>query len=526
LRSWDGRHADWDAISLRLGIAGHPFGANLLDDAQGRIWTQRHVYDPRSESVHELSRADGIDIGTAWYRSYARLRSGQLMFGGSRGVAIIDPERFRTWDFQPPLVISELRVDSIVQPSSSWQRGLTLDASARSFDVEFAALDLSAPQRNRYAHRLVGYDDDWIESDATRRIASYSKLWPGDYRLEIRGSNRVGTMAAQPLTIAVRVLPAYWQTPWFALLALLGVGLAIFAGYRWNLAKVRRHEHELELMVEQRTRELSEAKVGAETALVRLQGAQQQLVAAEKMASLGQLVAGVAHEINTPLGIAVTAASVQSEQLRDLSQRVQAHALKLSDLDQYLATAGQATQLVNDHLARAAHLVRSFKQVSVDRSTDERRHFDLKDFLEELIENLQIAWKRRPIHFQLSCPPDLTLDNYPGTLGQIITTFAQNALQHAYQDQRAGQLSIAACALPDAQIELIFADDGSGIEASELPRVFEPFFTTRRTEGYIGLGLHTVFNLVSGRLHGQIDVESTPGQGTRFTLRFPRDAQP
>ena len=526
LRGWNGQHAEWDAVSLRLGIAGHPFGANLLDDAQGRIWTQRHVYDPRSESVHELSRADGIDIGTAWYRSYARLRSGQLMFGGSRGVAIVDPARFRSWDFQPPLAISELRIDSIVHESAAWQQGLTLAANVRNFSVEFAALDFSAPQRNRYLHRLVGYDEDWIETDATRRIASYSKLWPGDYRLEIRGSNRVGTMASQPLTIAIRVLPAYWQTPWFALLALVGLGLSIYAGYRWNLAKLRRHEHELELMVEQRTHELSEAKARAETAVVRLTDAQAQLVAAEKMASLGQLVAGVAHEINTPLGIAVTAASVQSEQLRGLKKQMQAHTLKASDLEQYLVTASQAGQLVDDHLARAAHLVRSFKQVSVDRSSDERRRFELKHFLEELIENLEIAWKRRPIQFQLTCPPDLVLDNYPGTLGQIISTFAQNALQHAYRDQRAGVLRISARALPDAQVELSFADDGSGIDASDLPRVFEPFFTTRRAEGFIGLGLHTVYNLVSGRLHGQIDVNSAADRGTRFTLRFPRDAPP
>lgn len=524
LRNWDGQHAQWDAVSLRLGIGGRPFGANLLDDDQGRIWTQLYIYDPASDSVQELSRADGIDIGTAWYRSYARLSSGQLMFGGSRGVALIDPARFRSWQFQPPLVISELRVDSVVQESGRWRSGLTMGADSRSFSIEFAALDYSAPLRNRYAHRLVGYDADWIETDATRRIASYSKLWPGDYTFEVRGSNRVGTWAAQPLQIAVHVLPAYWQTPWFALLALLGIGLLIYLGYHLNLAKVRRHEHELELMVEQRTHELSEAKERAETALVRLTDAQQQLVASEKMASLGQLVAGVAHEINTPLGIALTAASVQSEQLRTLRQRVQSHTLKSTDLDQYIATASQAGKLVDDHIARAAHLVRSFKQVSVDRSTDERRRFDLLNFLQELIENMELAWKRRSIRFELSCPPDLMLDNYPGTLGQIITTFAQNALQHAYQDQRPGVLGIHATALADGQIELRFSDDGSGIAASDMPRVFEPFFTTRRSDGFIGLGLHTVFNLVNGRLHGQIDVDSSPGQGTRFVLHFPKDA--
>ncbi len=523
LESWDGERADFDRVSLRLGIGGRPFGANLLEDAQGRIWTQEYVYDPAADRVHDLTRADGLEIGTPWFRSYARLRNGQLLFGGSRGLAVVDPAAFRDWDYRPPLVITELRVDGQALAPEQWQQGLQLAPGTRSFAVEFAALDFSAPERNRYAHRLVGYDKDWVEHDASRRIASYSQLWPGEYRLEIRGSNRVGQFVDAPRVLAITVAPQVWQTPGFALALLLALFGGGYGVHRWNVAKLRRHEHELEAMVAERTQELSSAKARIETALIRLQEAQEQLVTAEKMASLGQLVAGVAHEINTPLGIALTAASVQGEQLRALRQRVGDKSLRPSDLDEFFATSEQAVRLVDDHLARAARLVRSFKQVSVDRSTDERRRFVLADFFREVIDNLALAWRRRPIQVQIDCPPGLTLDSYPGSLGHVISGLAQNALLHAFRENQPGTLSIRARELDNGQVEIEFADDGAGIAAEHLPRIFEPFFTTRRAEGSIGLGLHSIYNLVRSRLRGEIDVLSRPGHGTRFILRIARE---
>jgi ligand-binding sensor domain-containing protein/signal transduction histidine kinase len=521
---WDGRQARFDPVSARLGFGGRPFGANLLEDQQGRIWSQRHVLDPATDSIYELSRADGIDIGTAWFRSYTKTRAGLLLFGGSQGLAIIDPERFSTWSFDPPVVATEVRIGGLQKRPGDWSQGLLVPASAQAFSVEFAALDYSAPQRIRYGYRLEGLDADWNETDASRRTASYNNLWPGNYELVIRGSNRGGAWTGHDLHIPVQVLPRYWQTLWFALLALLGIGALGYGLYRRKLLRIRRHERELEQMVVVRTAELSESKEKAETALLQLRGTQKQLVVAEKMASLGQLVAGVAHEINTPLGIALTAASVQSEELRTLGRRVTDHSLTSSDLSSYLSTASQAAHLVDDHLARAAHLVRSFKQVSVDRSFDERRRFVLADYLRDLVESLEVVWKRRPIRMVRDCDNALVMDSFPGTLGQIITTLAQNAVLHAYDAGVSGVLRIEARALDDERIELVFADDGKGIAATDLPRIFEPFYTTRRHEGCVGLGLHIVFNQVNARLGGQVEVHSQLGHGTRFTLRLPRSA--
>ena len=517
--------AEFDPISDRLGIGGKSFGANLLEDVSGRIWTQQHVLAADTKSVYVLSKADGIEIGTAWFRSYASTHDGLLLFGGSKGVLMIDAAKFQPRRYQPPLIATELSVAGQLRPIGEIARGLELAPGAANFSVEFAALDYSAPQRVRYSHRLDGFDQDWIETDANRRVASYTNLQPGNYTLRVRAQTTSGGWNPHELTLVVRALPAYWQTLWFALaMALLAIAI-IYIAIRRHALRVGRHERELEQMVALRTAELSLAKESAEHALGQLRGTQRQLVQAEKMASLGQLVAGVAHELNTPLGIALTASSMLSDESRALKKSVAAQTLGASQLNSYLDVAERAGLMVDSNLARAAQLVRSFKQVSLGRSTDERRHFELSGYLADLLTGLELSWKRRPVRLELNCAPGLILDSYPDALGQIISTLAQNALQHAFAADASGEMQISAEArvLEDGAkaVCLIFSDDGKGIPAADLARVFEPFFTTQRGQGSTGLGLHIVFNLVHARLGGEIEVASILGAGTRFTVIFP-----
>ena len=523
--------AVFDPVSERLGIGGKSFGANLLEDATGRIWTQQHVLAPDIKSVYLLTKADGVAIGTPWFRSYASTQDGLLLFGGSKGVLIIDPEKFQPRQYQPPLIVTELSVGGQLRPMMSvMERGLELLPGAANFSVEFAALEYSAPQRVRYSHRLDGFDQDWIETDANRRVASYTNLAPGSYTLRVRAGTPAGGWTPHELTLGVRALPAYWQTTWFALtMAVLGTAI-VYVALRRHALRVGRHERELEKMVAQRTAELSLAKESAEHALVQLRGTQRQLVQAEKMASLGQLVAGVAHELNTPLGIALTASSMLSDESRTLKKSVAAQTLSAAQLGGYLDVAERAGSMVDTNLARAAQLVRSFKQVSLSRSTDERRRFELSGYLADLLTGLELTWKRRPLQLRLNCAPGLILDSYPDALSQIIGTLSQNALQHAYAPEAAGTMQISAepitlanSALENAvsAVRLIFSDNGKGIPEADLRHVFEPFFTTQRGQGSTGLGLHIVFNLVHARLGGEIEVASILGAGTRFTITFP-----
>jgi len=529
LRDVQGGEAEFEAISARLGIAGHAFGANLLEDHLGRIWTLRYMYDPAAGSLYPLTRGDGVDLGTVWFRAYHKTHDGLLLFGGSRGLAVIDPARFRPWSYEPPLVATELRINGQPQPTGPMAAGLRLTPDQRSFSIEVAALDFTAPERNRYAYRLNGFDRDWIEGDAGQRVASYSNLWPGEYRLEVRATNRNGTWSRHELSIPITVEPAYWQTGWFAAIVLLTLTGSGFAGHRLRVARLRRRATELETEVARRTRQLEgmhadlvSSHEQLSRAHARLLETQQQLVMQEKMASLGQLVAGVAHEINTPLGIAVTVASMLSDSSREAKRRLDAGELRRSDLVTYFERAVEGTRMVDESLARAAQLVRSFKQVSIDRDSDQRRKFNLEDYLQTLLQSLEPGCRRRSVRFALDCQHGLELNSYPGAIAQVITQFTQNALLHAFVD-RGGELRISAQAVEQG-VELRFADDGAGIAAEDLPHIFEPFFTRRRFNGNPGLGLHIVYNLVTARLGGSIQVISELGAGTCFVLRLPRVA--
>lgn len=403
-RTGNDEASDFEAITAAVGAPRHAFGASLLDDAQGRLWSAHNLYDPKHRRIYPLGRADGVDIGTPWFRSYTRSSDGRLWFGGSKGVLVIDPKQFRAWDFEPPVVLTDLRIDGRPPPLLAGGHALTLAPPQRQFAVEFAALDYSANGRLDYRYRLHGYDDDWVSSADGNRVASYGNLWPGNYLLEVQGSNRLGTYSPHTLKLPVQILPAFWQRPLFALLLVFALLLAVYAATRWRSAQAERRARQLQALVDQRTIELRRAKERAEGTLQQLQSTQKQLVAAEKMASLGQLVAGVAHEINTPIGIAVTAASHLQEVSLDKDGRFAHGRLSRSDFQHWRESVQEGMRLVLASLERAHTLIASFKQVAVDQSSEQRRRFLLQQFLEEVRFALQPSYRRAGHDLQIECP--------------------------------------------------------------------------------------------------------------------------
>lgn len=217
MTSWDGQFASFDRVSARHGIVHRPFGANLLEDARGRIWTHMYVYDPALDRLDELTASDGVDFGTGWFFSYTKLHDGRFLFGGSKGILVVKPELYDASSYAPPLVVSELRINGQPQLAGPLQAGLRISPGQRSFSMEFAALDYSAPARNHYAYRLQGFDPDWINTGADFRVASYSNLNPGNYVLKVRATNRSGLWSPREMAINVKVLPAWWQSWWFQL---------------------------------------------------------------------------------------------------------------------------------------------------------------------------------------------------------------------------------------------------------------------------------------------------------------------
>jgi signal transduction histidine kinase/ligand-binding sensor domain-containing protein len=253
-------------------------------------------------------------------------------------------------------------------------------------------------------------------------------------------------------------------------------------------------------------------------ASVQLKEAQKQLLQQESMASLGRMVAGIAHELNTPLGIGITAAS-HLEKLLDSIEDMQGDAM-LPDLREALASGRTCTGLVLSNLGKADQLVHSFKQVAVDRSSEVRRRVALRSYLDQVLASLAARLKQTRHRVEIDCPEDLEIDTVPGALYQIVANMVLNALTHAFDNDSAGRICIGARCV-GKMLQLTFADDGKGMTEDVRQKVFEPFFTTRRGSGGTGLGLHLVYNLVTQLLHGTIACRSSPGQGTTFTVLLP-----
>lgn len=268
--------------------------------------------------------------------------------------------------------------------------------------------------------------------------------------------------------------------------------------------------------------ELETQNAALNDALHALQEAQSELVRQEKLASLGRLVAGVAHEINTPLGICVTATSHLVQELKLTREELAAGEMTEDSLAGFFDVVDQSLRIMTTNTQRAAALVRSFKQVAVDQSSDDIRSFHLGPYLNEVLLSLQPKLKGRPIKVAVECPPELMLDSYPGAVSQIVTNMVVNSLVHGFERDQPGTIGVRAVLDADGWVALDYADDGAGMDQDTLDKLFDPFFTTKRGTGGSGLGAHILYNLVTGALGGTVRVESAPGQGLRYHLRFPR----
>ncbi len=303
-------------------------------------------------------------------------------------------------------------------------------------------------------------------------------------------------------------------------------------------AEVQQHRDHLEELVSMRTAELQsktqqlelqsdelrQARDRAELTLARLQTAQQQLVESVKMASLGQLVAGVAHEVNTPLGVALTASSFLEDQAQDMRRAMLEGALSRGALNGFVDTMAKSSELIQQNLQRAAHLIQSFKQVSVDRTSDGRRQFEVASFADALVASLRTLWRHRRIEVRVHCEAELKMDSFPGALGSVLTNLIQNALVHAFAANDEGVIEMQIEAHGAERLLLTVRDNGAGIEAQNLNKIFEPFYTTKRGQGGTGLGLHLVYNLVTQKLGGRVEVSSVKGTGSCFRVDLPRCA--
>ncbi|MEM0556571.1 MULTISPECIES: ATP-binding protein [Aeromonas] len=307
-----------------------------------------------------------------------------------------------------------------------------------------------------------------------------------------------------------------------------GPNLKYQIGFGYDITQLKKVEREiiqlneqLEGKVAERTRSLSEANTQLGKAYDDLKQAQQTLVESEKMASLGSLVAGVAHEINTPIGISVTASSYLQERVADFKSHIESKQLSRSYLNEFTVNLDESMQLLQGNLRRASELIASFKQVAVDQSSEARYNFSLADNLHQVVVSLGHKLKKAQCEVDIQCDPKLSIFSFPGSFTQIYSNLILNSINHGFDNWDKPKKITIKVEQQGEELLIDYNDNGRGIPPEILPRIFDPFVTSKRGQGGSGLGTHIIYNLVVQLLRGRIHCASEPGNGAEFHIRLP-----
>ncbi len=308
-----------------------------------------------------------------------------------------------------------------------------------------------------------------------------------------------------------------------AIAAIETEGQRTFAGIARDISERKRQEELLKNLnsnLEDEVRQRTEINESLQNTLEELRATQEHLVQSEKMASLGGMVAGVAHEINTPLGVSITASSILGTHTKQLMAKAAEGDVPESAYQQYTMIASESVKILESNLNRAAELVKSFKQIAVDQTSQQKRAFMVRELIDETLMSLGPQIKKTKLNLEVICDADVRVAGHAGAFTQILTNFIMNSINHAYDEDATGTLRIE-CHLEGQTLKLVYADDGKGMNEEQQQKIFEPFYTTRRGNGGTGLGMHIVYNLIHRDEGGTISLRSAPGEGAEFTVRLP-----
>ena len=491
---------------------------SIQEDDAGFLWMGSSwgliKFDPSTKAVNNFTEFDGLQGNEFSIRSNGSMKGkdGLLYFVGKKGLTVFDPLTIKLNETPPPVVITSIKLfnqeyESDISPAFIKQ--LDLSWEDNMFSINFAALDYNSPQQNKYMYKMEGFDKQWIKA-GKNTSATYTNLDGGKYTFRVKASNNHGTWNAEGISLPINISPPWWQTWWaFTLLFTVACCLVFL-----KISQVEDKKRQLEKEVKIRTLEL-------DSSLTELKETQEQLVESGKMAALGRLVAGVAHEINTPLGVGMTGISHIHETTNELAKKMKDNQISKSYLNQYIDTALQSTDIAMNNMQRAANLIQNFKSVAVDQTSENVREFKIVEYIQQILNSLSPKLKKDNHRVLVNYSHDFSVYSCPGALAQIITNLIQNSLIHGFENIENGIIDIDVIQRNES-VRIEYRDNGCGIPADVIPLIFEPFFTTKRKEGGSGLGTHILFNLVTQTLQGKIKCIDTDMNGCFFEIDFPR----
>ncbi len=528
---------------------------NILEDKHGRFWlsTDEGIsrFDPSSKTFRNFDQSSGLQSNEFNFSACVIRETGEFVFGGMHGFNIFHPDSIKDNAYRPPVVISALLRYRASDSSQVYEedrtviskKELILRHDEAQLTFEFTAMSFSNPAKNQYAYQLAGFSNQWIPL-GTRRNVTFTSLPPGNYVLRVKASNGDNVWNEFPTELLITILPPWWQTWWaYSLYAILVVG-AIWSFIAYRSRSLRRENRILEEKVTLRTRqiqnqnteivaqkeEIEAQRDHLEQTLDTLQSTQTQLIQKEKLASLGELTAGIAHEIQNPLNFVNNFAEVSAELVQELEEEAQRPTRDAALEGELLVDVKDNLHKITHHAQRASAIVRSM----LDHSRTSSGHREPTDLNALADEYLRLAYqghraKDKSFNAELVTDFDPTLGRVevvPQEIGRVVLNLFNNAFYAVAERQKSAgadhnPLVRVRTERTAEGVEIRVSDNGTGMPQEVVEKIFQPFFTTKPTGEGTGLGLSLSYDIVTKGHGGTLRVESCVGEGTEFVVELP-----
>lgn len=493
---------EFQSISEAIGVKKTQLFGNMLLNEKGWIWGDEGALDTQTLEFHPLRKGEGFNTGPNWIGSYNKLSDGTLLFGTDNQLIVMQSERYQPWKYSAPIVVSNVIIDN--QTLAAAPDVIKLSAANKSFSVDIALLDYYNPNSSIYAYKLDGYDEEWIHTNAQNRRISYTNLSAGDYTLRIKGANTSQVWSKTEVALPIIKAASVYETILFKMAVTLLFLLAILGLHKLKVRHHKEKEQQLTLIVNERTNELQKS-------LDDLKTTQEKLVDTEKQALLGRLVRGLAHELNTPLGVIKMTESMLNEKLLDIFSVMSDCAAEATET--YQPQMNKILTLLRENLERTITLVQHFKSVDVDDdSGEEMQWIELHSYLGLILCDTKVD-------ASISGPQDTAILCDKNSLTIVVSELLKNALNHGGEKRLIRYRQVEND--QGSQCEIIVEDHDQGIPPDIIDKIFDPFFSSKHAGGSPGLGLYIVENIVKFRLNGNIQANSEANKVTSFVLCFP-----
>jgi ligand-binding sensor domain-containing protein/signal transduction histidine kinase len=508
----------------------------IIEDSKGKIWVSTNkglsCFDPKTKIFENYDVSDGLQDNEFNTGACFASPDGELLFGGINGFNVFRPELIRKNKVIPPIALTDFKIinkkvipgeKSPLKESIITAREINLSYKDYIFSIEFVALSLLSPGKNKYSYKLEGFDNEWIPTDYQNRVATYTNLEGGTYTFRLRASNNDGIWNEEGISVNIIIHPPFWKTWWFRLGLMITLLTGLFAFYRWRVNTLRKQKNELENIVSEKTKEIRYQKEELEAvneeltdsneelhnqreelekALQHLQDTQIKLIQSEKMASLGILAAGVAHEINNPLNFIQSGVEGLEEYFNQ-------------NLKEHLQPVSPFIYGINTGVSRASSIILSLRQYS-HKSEEIKNECDLLEIIDNCLIILQNLIKGRIEIQKHHKSENVKIIANSGKLHQAFLNILSNSIQSI---EKEGVIKIFS-EIKGQNVLIRFQDNGSGIDPEVLPKIFDPFFTTKQPGKGTGLGLSITYKIIE-ELGGNIKIESEFKKGTIVEISIP-----